>query len=138
MWIAIRPFRYRGQKFNAGDTVPAESWPGRRALEMRRKIRKEVPAETEVTSAQLKKMTRAELNAYASKIGIEDPESFPNRDSLIEAIDGDGMENERTNDENGDEETDDSEETLESNDSGDEDLEDSDSEEDSDDEDEDQ
>lgn len=32
------------------------------------------------------KMTRDELNAYATEHGIEDPESFPNIPSLVEAL----------------------------------------------------
>lgn len=137
MWIAIKPFRYRGKRFNVGDKVPASSWPSRRALEIRRKIRFVSPNPATVTSAQLKKMTRAELNVHASKVGIEDPEDFPNRESLLQAIDGEDSMNEEENVNGENLETDDSEENLESDDPGDEDSEDSDFEEDEDEDDED-
>lgn len=141
MYIAIKPFRYRGQKFNAGDEVPASAWPSRRALEARRKIRFVAPNPATVTRAQLKKMHRAELDVHARKVGIEDPESFPNRDLLIQAINGDESIDEETEDSEVDDSednnsdvdgsgADDAEEETEPDDSGDEDSEDSDSEED--------
>lgn len=42
----------------------------------------------------LEGMTRDELNAHAASVGVADPESFPNKAALIEAIAaaGDGSE----------------------------------------------
>lgn len=91
MWIAIKPFSYRGKRFAAGEEVPASGWPMRRALEIRNKIRfvKDSVESTAVASVDFKKMSRAELNVYATQIGIANPESYPNRDALLQALTGD-------------------------------------------------
>ena len=36
----------------------------------------------------LRSMTRADLEAYAAECGVEAPESYPNKEALIEAIEG--------------------------------------------------
>ena len=120
MWYAIKPFRYRGKKYAAGDEVPASSWPARKALVVRHKIKFIAPNPALVSPADIKKMTRAELNVHAKKLGIENPESFPNRDSLIQAMSGEAVDEEQEDDS----ETDDSNETSESSDPDDEDPED--------------
>ena len=138
MWIAIRPFRYRGKKYEPGEAVPAEKWAVRRGLEVRGKIRKTKDNPETISISQLKAMTRAELNVLAGKLVVEDPTSYPNRDSLIGEIQkAQGIEDEvdADDDQTSTSEEDDSEETDESDDSGDENTEDSDSEEDKSDED---
>lgn len=92
MWICNRPFRYRGVSYRPGDQVPAESWPGRKALSSIRKIK--YVAETgspEETAAETKplditKLKRAELNAYATEQGVEDAEGYSSRETLIEKL----------------------------------------------------
>ncbi|MGH2360441.1 MAG: hypothetical protein ACRDGM_07855 [bacterium] len=110
MWIATRPFRYRGVGYAKGDAVPAEGWPSRRAFIARRVIRfvadaepqPVVTVETEGAIEQVADQepptgeagtdvpsldwTRADLNAYAVTIGIGDPESLPNKWSVLDAI----------------------------------------------------
>lgn len=87
MWITTKPFRYRGVRYNTGDQVPAEKWPGRKALVALRRIQ-QVPDETPSTpSASPASMKRAELNAYATSLGLQGAEDYPNRESLLEAID---------------------------------------------------
>jgi hypothetical protein len=43
-------------------------------------------AEAQEEEKSLHAMTRPELNAYAEKQGVENAESFPNKDTLIDAI----------------------------------------------------
>lgn len=123
MWIAIRPFNYRGKRYSAGDTVPAESWSVRRFMEARRRIRFVSPISDSLSNSQLKSMTRAELNFLATQRGIVDAESYPNRDSLISRINGDEdsteesvEDDESTNQDPDVTEEDDSEEVIELND----------------------
>lgn len=86
MWVASKPFRYRGVRYNAGDQVPAESWPGRRALVSMRKIRREEEPVPDPRETPFKSMKRADLNEFAIQQGIEDAETYPNRESLIEKL----------------------------------------------------
>ena len=97
MWIAIKPFRYRDVSYAAGDQVPAERWPNRRAFEVTRRIRKvDAPVgaspSTEAVTApppNFSKMKRAGLNTYATTIGIEaadDNSVYPTREALISKI----------------------------------------------------
>lgn len=86
MWIATKPFRYRGVRYQAGDVVPAERWPSRKALVAIRKIRKENDPIPEPTPVLFKTLKRAELNKFAAEQGIEDAEEYPNRESLIEKL----------------------------------------------------
>jgi len=88
MYVTIKPFTYRGKRYQPGDKVPAESWPSRRMFIARKRIEFREPSADDVTPTDLKSMTRDELNVFASKLGIEDPKSFPNKDSLIDAING--------------------------------------------------
>lgn len=89
MWIVIRPFTYRGKRYQPGEQVPAESWNVRRGLQARGKIRQGVPNPEKITRTKLKSMTRAELNFLATQMGIEGAELYPNRESLISQIKGD-------------------------------------------------
>lgn len=131
--------------------MDASQWPSRRYFLARRRI---IQVSTEVVESpkpNLKTLTRAELNEYATFLGIEDAEDFPNKESLIERIqelepeepvsDDEteviGLEEEDSEEEELEEalnpeddesdETDDSEEDDDSDDSGDEDSDDSDS-----------
>lgn len=92
MWKTIRPFRYRGKRYEIGDEVPAESWPSRSYFVARRRIQFVKPTADTVSPSKVKNMTRAELNILAGQMGIEEAESYPNRDSLIAAILGDKTE----------------------------------------------
>lgn len=91
MWIAVKPFRYRGVAYNAGDTVPAETWANRKAFVAMRKIRLDpdplpVSSPAETPPVALATMKRGELNSYGLSLGILDAEGYSNRESLIEAI----------------------------------------------------
>jgi hypothetical protein len=86
MWVAVKPFRYRSVFYDAGDRVPAEDWPGRKALVSMRRIR-EAPEEETAESVPFREFKRAQLNEYAIEQGIEDAEDYPNRESLIEKLD---------------------------------------------------
>ena len=87
-YVTIKPFRYRGKQFNPGDEVPAESWPSRRMFVARKRIELRAHNAEDVTPTDLKSMSREELNTFAAEQGIENPKSYPNKDSLIEAING--------------------------------------------------
>lgn len=86
MWIATKPFRYRGVRYQAGDVVPAERWPSRKALVAIRKIRQEADPIPEPTPVLFNTLKRAELNKFATEQGIEDAEGYSNRESLIEKL----------------------------------------------------
>lgn len=89
MWIALRPFRYRNTKYIPGDRVPAESWVNRKALATTRRIKYIPDPVAEPEPLNLKNAKRAELEAYARQLGIEDAENkdvYPNRDTLIAKI----------------------------------------------------
>lgn len=93
MYIARRPFSYRGVRYSAGDKVSAENWPFRRALLATKRIQLvqgEAAIAVERKDPQLvSKMKRSELEAYASSLGIESPTDttvYPNRESLIRKI----------------------------------------------------
>lgn len=89
MWICNRPFRYRGVNYKPGDQVPAETWPGRKALVSMRKLRQVTEPGREVVATKpvdIKSLKRPELNAYATEQGIENPEGYSSKESLIEAI----------------------------------------------------
>lgn len=86
MWVALRAFSYRTKTYQKGDTVPAEGWPNRRALSATRRIQfipDVVPEPPPIVPSRLR---RAELNEYASSLGIENPEGFQNRESLLERV----------------------------------------------------
>jgi len=87
MWITIRPFHYRGRNFKAGDQVPAEKWPARRMFVSRKRIEWVEEPEGAPAQKSISKMNRAELNEYATNIGILDAAEYPNRDALLEKID---------------------------------------------------
>lgn len=90
MWIATRSFRYRDKRYEPGDTVPAETWPNRRALVAIRRIKwvADDEATAEPTPVNLRAMKRADLDAYAATQGILDAAAYPNKDALIAAIEG--------------------------------------------------
>lgn len=86
MWIASKEFSYRNKRYVRGEEVPATNWPGRSALVALRRIHF-VPEEVvETPSVDINKLKRADLDAHASSLGIENPADHPNRASLIEAI----------------------------------------------------
>jgi hypothetical protein len=87
MWIALRPFRYRGVKYLPGEKVPAESWPGRRALVSLRRIERVADPIPDPWETPYKSLKRAELNQFALERGVEDPENYPTRESLIAKLD---------------------------------------------------
>ena len=92
MWIALRPFRYRGTSYKKGDAVPAEKWPNKRALRTLKRIAEttELSSVTPESLPDHTKMKRADLNSFAVSIGIQDAgdtKKYPNRETLIEAID---------------------------------------------------
>lgn len=86
MWVAVKPFRYRGVRYAANEQVPAERWVGRRALVSMRKIRFVPESEVILPLHVIRNMKRAELNDYAKAHGIPDAEEYRNRDSLLEQI----------------------------------------------------
>ena len=93
MWVAVKPFRYRNVSYKAGDEVPAERWPNRRALVVTHRIRQTQNASPihspEAPLPVLSKFKRQELNEYAASLGIEnaaDPNVYPNRETLTAAI----------------------------------------------------
>lgn len=86
MWIALKPFRYRGVSYLASDQVPAEKWSSRRALVSMRKIRFVPDVEVVIPMSTIRNMKRVDLNEYASTHGIPDAETYPNRDALLERI----------------------------------------------------
>lgn len=92
MWIALRPFRYRGTSYKKGDAVPADKWPNKKALRTMKRITEttELASVTPESLPDHTKMKRADLNSFAVSLGIEDADDtkkYPNRESLIEAID---------------------------------------------------
>ncbi len=102
MWIATKPFRYRGVAYVPGDTVPADKWTTKRFFVARRVIAHlddpgpmpppEVSAVADMAmpvNPDLSAMTRSELEDYAFTVGIDDAESYavyPNKAALIAAI----------------------------------------------------
>jgi len=90
MWVAVKPFRYRSVFYDVGEQVPAEDWPGRKALISMRKIRQaseeEGAEKSQAESVPFRDFKRAQLNEYAIEQGIEDAEDYPNRESLIEKL----------------------------------------------------
>lgn len=93
MWVTLKPFRYRGTSYKAGDRVPAERWASRKALVSLRKI-KFVP-NTGVPVVQpdgwkwerktYEAMKRADLDAYATEQGL-DPTGYSKKEDLLDAL----------------------------------------------------
>jgi hypothetical protein len=89
MWKVLRPFRYRGVRYNPGDVVPAERWTIRKALATTRKITFEADVPPSPKPFDPSKAKRDELESHALLLGIESPddrEKYPNRQSLIDTI----------------------------------------------------
>lgn len=93
MYEAMRRFKLRGVVYNAGDMVPdLERSPNRRYLVMLGKVRRvegtvvgDDGTEAEPEKA-LEEMSRAELNARAEELGIDNPARFGSKAEVIEAI----------------------------------------------------
>ncbi len=99
MWIAVKPFSYRGTRYKAGDRVPAETWTSRRALVSMRKIKSVPDTGDNLNNGPIAEpqgwkwvrktyedMKRADLDAYASEQGIDKPSSFSSKALLIDAL----------------------------------------------------
>lgn len=86
MWVASKPFRYRGISYKIGDQVPAETWPGRKGFISLRRIRFVDDPQPVLSEISLTTMKRAELDEFAKTLGMDNPSEYKNRDSLIEKL----------------------------------------------------
>jgi hypothetical protein len=107
-WIALRRVKLRGTQYEKGEEVPGADLRNRRMLVATGYIvdvpdapppkpepepePNPEPADDDVDSGEAEEapsltgMKRADLNAYAAEIGMDDPEGYPNREALIAAI----------------------------------------------------